>query len=69
MAREKSLTLAIARAKRNIGKYAAVDNILDAAYEYNLRKDELKALVDSVNKYAVKNYYDTVEYERVIANF
>lgn len=65
MKREKSLTLAIARAKRNVGKYAAVDNVLDAPYEYNLRRDELKDLVDSVNKYAVKNYYDTVEYERV----
>ena len=66
--REKSLVNAIARAKRNIFKYSAMENILDASYEYSLRPDEIKVLVNSVNKYAIKHYCDTVEYDRVMAN-
>lgn len=67
--REKSLVNAIARAKRNIYKYSAMENILDAAYEYDLRSDEIEALVNSVNKYAADHCCDTVEYDRVMANY
>lgn len=65
---ERSLTNAIARAKRNIYKYSAMENMLDAIYEYSLREDEIPKLVKSVNKYAEKHFCKTVELKEVLNN-
>lgn len=67
MKRENSLVNAIARAKRNMDKYSPIENILDASYEYYLRKeDEIPELVKAINKYAEKHFYPTVELEDVL---
>lgn len=69
MARERSLTNAIAKAKRDIltKGYSASENLLNVCYEYSLRKeDEIPVLVEAYNKWAVKNYQETVELWRVL---
>lgn len=63
MKQQQSLKNAIAQAKRNCGKYSRNENIMDAYYTHFLRKDELKPLVESFNKWARKNYEEEVDYE------
>ncbi len=57
MKMEKSLTYAISKAKRSISenKYGRIDNILDVIYQYNIRKDEIEAMIKSINKWIAKN--------------
>ena len=67
MKREISLTYAIKRVKRNAHKYDVVENMLDSIYEYHLRaEDEIPELVKSYNKWAEKNYFDTVTVDEVM---
>ena len=56
MKMEKSLTYAIAKAKRNIynRKYSKLENILDAMYQYYIQADEVETLVKSINKWLAK---------------
>ena len=56
---EKSLQYAIAKAKRNIenGTYSKSEMILDAIYQYNIRKDEVGDMMKSVNKWIEKNIW------------
>lgn len=54
----RSLTNAIAKAKRNIekGRYSNNESILNVIYSYYLRKDEVRPLVKSVNNWLAKKY-------------
>ena len=54
---EKSLTYAIAKAKKNIinGKYSKSENILDAVYQYYIREDEIETMIKSINKWITKD--------------
>lgn len=60
MKMERSLTYAIAKAKRNIleKKYGRIDNILDAIFQYYIRKDEIETMIKSINKWVEKNKSD-----------
>ena len=56
---EKSLTYAIAKAKKNIynNKYSKLENVLDAMYQYYIREDEVETMIKSINKWLAKNDY------------
>ena len=56
---EKSLTFAIAKAKKNIynNKYSKLENVLDAMYQYYIREDEVETMIKSINKWLAKNDY------------
>lgn len=64
--RDKSFLNALAKAKRNIMKYSAVENILDVVFGYNLRENEMEDFVKAYNKYADKFGFETAELETVI---
>ena len=73
---EVSLKYAIAKAKRNIenNKYDKLSNILDAVYQYSIRKDEIPLLMKSVNKWIEKQdgifgtIYDELDVKCIINN-
>lgn len=54
---EKSLQLAIAKAKRNIEsmRYDKLTNFIDAALQYGVRIDEIDQMAQSLNKWIIKN--------------
>lgn len=55
---ERSLINAIATAKRNMEKgfYSRNECIEDVIYEYGLRKDEVRPLIKSINKWLEGKY-------------
>ena len=55
---ERSLINAIAKAKRNMekGVYSRNECIEDVIYLYGLRKDEVRPLINSINKWLERKY-------------
>lgn len=66
MQMQPSVKLAIATAKRNARKYSPIENMLNSIYTYYLNDDEIPTLVKSFNKWAEKNFCQTVNLQDVI---